>query len=635
MKVIPKLQKGDSFLSLFADYNLIERPKRQQSSSQSSGRTESKDTDKGKLTEKDLFSLLKDVDGLPNEVQALVQSISQMYQYDSLVGGDFDTQGLASLYAKNIIALKRANFNKNEYDKAYKQIEERQGLNEFAVTSSGKLFVQTEDGNMTQVDVKEYLNNTDKYQALSNSNLLWYRAHDPRFINENQVIFDTVNNGIGLSEIHKMIKERMSNLGTSESTQQGYIAKNGNKIMKGLQVIDDAKEYINQGMTLDGIYKSKVIDKNQKEQAQAALQYIYSMLPNNAKTILALHSGNKKNPNQGAIDIISKMITSTLDETHSVEFNYEDDLNPDGSKKSSSKSGSGKGPEDIKETVASQFLKGYGHKELFTVNPGTNLSTYVQSSTLPLTDKSNNPLGNMCSLQEVSEGGYQGILDWNSATMGGRFIKTTDLRKVLVSDGNAYHIDFPIDENGNPDLRPTTLKAKNKADEMIKSAGIDINDQESRKQNASKINQILEECGLPSAYDSSGNIIGDRWAEFAVMNGIADSKALGMSDLEDGGMYLQELDEDRQESVLETLKAKQEDPKNKYKFDESNWLFFHGDDYLYEGTIWIPVKNNAWNSLIGSDIKQGQGFQLEEMQLISDELNKKSRLESQYNYPKE
>lgn len=634
MKIIPKLQKGDSFLSLFADYNLIERPKQQQQSSSRRADSSLKDTDKGKLTEKDLFSLLKDVDGLPNEVQALVQSISQMYQYDSLIGGNFDTQGLASLYSKNIIALKRANFNKKEYDKAYKQVEDKQGLNEFAVSTSGKLFVQTENGNMTQIGIKEYLNNTDKYTALTNSNLLWYRAHDPRFVNENQVIFDAVNNGIGLAEIHKLIKERLTNIGTSESVQQGYIAKKDNKIMKGLDVIDNAKEYINKGMTLDGIYKSKVIDKNQKEQAQAALQYIYSMLPNNAKTILALHSGNNKNPNQGALEIISKMITSSLSETQSVEFTYEDNLNPDGSKKSKSES-SAKGPEDIKETVASQFLKGYGHKEIFSINSGTNLSTDVISSTMPLTDNSNNPLGNMCSLQEVSEGGYQGILDWNNATMGGRSIKTSELRKVLVSDGNAYLVDFPIDENGNPDLRPTTLQAKNKADEMMKSAGIDINDPESRKENASKINQILEECKLPAAYDSNGNIVGNRWAQFTVMNGIADSKALGMSDLEDGGILLQELDESEQESVLETLKSKSTDPKSKYKFDESNWLFFHGDDYLYRGTIWIPVKNNVWNSLIGSEIKQGQGFQLEEMQLVNEKLNERAYLESQYNRPKE
>lgn len=621
-----KLQNGGNFLPLFADYNIIERPKMSQESTNT--KKSSSSEDKGKLTEKDLFTLLKDVDGLPNEMEALVQNIQRMYQFESMFkNGEFDVSGLANLYAKNIYALKRANFNKKQWEEAKANVEKQQGLNEYAVTNTGQLFVKDDKGSFTQVDVKTFLNNKDKYTPVTNNNLLWHRAHDPNFINESQIVFDVVNNGIGISEIHKMIKDRMTNLGSTEYSQQGYIAKQGNKILQGLQVIEDAKDSINKGMTLDGIYKSEVINKTQKEQAQAALQYIYSTLPENAKAILALHSGNAENPNKGALDVITQLISSTLYEGQSIKFTFEGDLTLDG-KTSKSKGG----PEEIKETVASMFLKGYGQQETFSINPGTNLSTIVISNTLPLVDKLGDRLGVMCSLQEVSKGQFGSILDWNNATMGGRQIKKSELTKVLSSDGQIYSIDFPVDINGNPDLRPTTIQAKNKADEMIKSAGIDINDVKSKSKNADKINSILEQCGLSSAYDSQGNIVGNRWSRFAVMNGVADSKALGMNDLDDPGMLLQEINDDEQDTILQHLKAKSLDPKEKYNFDDSNFIFFHGDDYLYKGTIWIPVKDNHWNALIGSDIKQGQGLKLEELQQNTNRIN---QLLSQYNHPNE
>jgi len=35
--------------------------------------------------------------------------------------------------------LKRANFNKKQFDEAFKEVQKNKGLNEFAVTNSGNL----------------------------------------------------------------------------------------------------------------------------------------------------------------------------------------------------------------------------------------------------------------------------------------------------------------------------------------------------------------------------------------------------------------------------------------------------------------------------------------------------------------
>ena len=42
-----------------------------------------------------------------------------------------------------------------------------------------------------------------EYQALTNSNLLWYRSQHPEYVNNNKV-FQIVENGIGLEQVHKM-----------------------------------------------------------------------------------------------------------------------------------------------------------------------------------------------------------------------------------------------------------------------------------------------------------------------------------------------------------------------------------------------------------------------------------------------
>jgi len=70
MKLIYKKQTGGSFLPLFADYLQVQGPgsifeSEQKSTSNTSSKTGG---DKGKITEKDLFTMLKDVDGLPNEM---------------------------------------------------------------------------------------------------------------------------------------------------------------------------------------------------------------------------------------------------------------------------------------------------------------------------------------------------------------------------------------------------------------------------------------------------------------------------------------------------------------------------------------------------------------------------------------
>lgn len=594
MKIIPKKQNGGNFLSLFADYTPIPP---QQSTSSSGGQSSSKkkddsDSEKGKLTEKDLFSLLKDIDGLPNEMQQLVTSIQRMYSQVSLFGNDdIDTSSLANMYMQNLYKLKHANFNKKEYDKAYTEAEKNEALNEFAINSSGKMVVYDKDQKLKEISVNEFLNNQGEYQPITNSNLLWLRAHDPSFSNNNQIL-DVVNNGMGINKVEKLIRDRFSSLGTSEESQSGYVAKAGNQVMQGVKVLNDAQELIQQsGMTMDGLYKNKRITKTQKQQAQAALQYIYQTLPENAKSILKLYSGNSDDPTKGAVQIIENMLTSRMSESSSFDVDYQDNLNLDGSKKS----GSGGKDSEINENAPTMFLRGRGERSTVNLIPGENTGFRINATTMYLVGADNKPFeGNY--LDELTSSGFGPILDIKNASMGNG-LKILVPNQVQIMDKHIRKVLFPANPDGTPDLREGNLESVKQAEAQLLQMGINVNDEESFQRNYQTISEVYANYGL-----SNGNNL----KYFAILDGRANNQALGM-DLLDNNNYLEAVSDAEYDEYEKTWAREHSKGNNKQKLDldhNNGWInpadWFGNYDQVYDGLIWIPIINSYANAQIGT-----------------------------------
>lgn len=62
-----------------------------------------------------------------------------------------------------------------------------------------------------------------------------------------------------------MIREKLSSLGTSESVRSGYSVKSDSYIAQGLNVLSQVESAAiagQTGMTLDGMYKNKIITKD-------------------------------------------------------------------------------------------------------------------------------------------------------------------------------------------------------------------------------------------------------------------------------------------------------------------------------------------------------------------------------------
>ena len=600
MKAIPKLQQG-GFAGLFANYTPLQgaQPRAQQPRQKVSAPS-SKGND-GKLTEKDLFELIKDVKGLPNDMAALVKNLYEMYTVQIATG---DTQNLAAVYLQNLLQLKNNVFNQEEYEKAYKQVKEQGGLNEYAITTNGKLVVQDrETKQLKYMSAEELRDSTnDNLQILTNSNLLSLRANSSNLVNDNSVL-QIVENGIGMEQIAKMVQERLQSLKTDEIQYKGQTVRVNGQLQAGAEILDiltnDERTIFDGSTKLEGLHSWELLTKTQQRQAKHALRWIINSLPNNARTLLSIKAGG-----DGKVEsLIMSLIQSGTGETRHVTTDFEktwDDFTGSGK----SKSQSDENPmENVKYNTASEWLKGYGISEQFVINPGSSNAFDVTANGLQLTSSDNNPLGAGKTLQDITAGGYSGILKMSQATMGGRRIKQSVLNQVFIDDGMIYSIDFPVMSDGvTPDLRDDTLQRKKQAEETIEAYGIDLKNPDSIRTNFSTINQIYKSFGfVDPVYNSDGSINQRSWRRFGVINASADGRTLEQPTFENNKL-LSPITDDYTKTAL---KAEMEKINKNYQFDDDDWGKLEGDhDSFYRGTVWIPVNE----SFVAAQAGTGEKF---------------------------
>lgn len=596
MNVTPKFQQGGSFESLFTIYKptQTESPRRATTQSRRSEPKEKDDSDKGKLTEKDLFTMLKDLDGLPNEMQALVSNLTNTLRI-AQVTGQGDLNNLATTYLTNLYKLKQAKYNRDLFKDTYQRAVENDSLNDVAITLNGSILALDKDNKIVPFSAQDWakVKNSGEYKPLTNSNLLWFRSHMPEYVNNNQVL-QIVENGIGLEQVHKMIKDRFRELGKTTTSTEAFVPK---EAVKGQQILE---QMLQQGP--EGYYKITTdLSQTDQRQVEATLAYIYSTLPANAKTRLAIET--QDGTQKSAQSIIGAMIFGTLDQTikHSAQYLGTED-------KLSGKGKSGSGGNDLEMNTAIKWLEGYGNKENFVINMGGSSSYLVQSNTMPLVKMNGDYLGANSTLQQVSEGQYSSILDLRSVSMGGKLVDPAFFGQILLTDGKISSIDFPcVEQNGvvMPDLSQETRIKKEKADAQIRQRGIQLSNPQSVQQNYSIINQIYQANGLPPAYNPDGTLITSRWRRFGVVNGKASNEALGMEQFDSNGLLQEDVDDNSVQNYINITKDE--------NWDSNNFLW-NGIDHLYKGTVWIPIQVNYHSAAAHMKMDASEALELEQRQ---------------------
>jgi hypothetical protein len=83
--------------------------------------------------------MLKDIDGLPNEMGELITNLTNTFRLSNLTG--IDTGDLATTYLSSLYKIRIAAQNKKRYDSALEEASKRGSLAEPAISMDGKLVV--------------------------------------------------------------------------------------------------------------------------------------------------------------------------------------------------------------------------------------------------------------------------------------------------------------------------------------------------------------------------------------------------------------------------------------------------------------------------------------------------------------
>lgn len=548
------------------------------------------------LTKKDLIESLKGIEGLPSDVNFVIDKISKDLSMAEILKNPITGESpinISDAYLKSIQYLNQVKNSKNTFDNAYKSATQNGSINEAAVTSSGLLVVKDSEGKMNTVSAQDYLKNQDKYILQTNGDLLQMRRMDPKLTFSDSVL-DIVENGVSTKTITEFINQFSSGLGTDALQQQGYSKIQSQRISNGINIIQEAqKNGINLTGGIDGLYKTTKLSEDQKRQASEAVTALYKMMPTNYKSLLAIKSGNAENPDKGVFDLITLMI----DKNSSNKIQYQIDKEKEGKDSTEESSSDGVSSDKIKSSSVEQWFRGMGEQKQFNISLDGSQGFIVKGNTMGA-DDSGHPIG-ISTLQGLSSSSFGKALDINNATFGnGMRIDVNGSGKVIIDGNSITGVELPIDTS-DPTPKPdfNLLKLKEQADNLLTTKYNIQNPDDSTKLTKAQLHQInvvYRQEGLPQKYDeNTGQLIQQRWKRFALVKGTTTQEAI-MGDVDK--KYIRKIEEDNEISNYQTARRKLTGDE-KYQFSDS---WFGGDD-LYQGTIFIPVTDSYIRATAGQD----------------------------------
>ena len=569
MRIVPKLQQGGLFGSSFAVYQNIPEPR------ESSERREREDSDKkskkddDEIGYKDLLKLVDKLDALPNDGRAFGNALIA-----TLRNAQYSTdkknlsQTLMLSIAENMQLLNDTKYNKEQFDETYKRAVENQSLDDFAMYNGHVVVFNKEKRDIDFLTPEQYLKRDDsnKYTPLTVANILKLRAESPQFVGQNS-LFNYVEGSYGLNKIHQFIKDSFYNIGKTEQSSDIYITKD---VIKGQQELEKMIEY-----GPEGYYKyTSSINTSSDAQIHAVANYIYQMLPINAKARIALETKDGKR--ESVENFILNSITGTVDQKVSKSFDY---IGND-----AKLSGKTQDPTDkVTDNYATKIIKGYGTDVSFTIDLGDGTKTFLTAKQNPIAGKDDNLTGSNTSVWYLTQSTLGASLDLNSMSIGGKIISSQDLRHIVNEDGNLVSIDYPCENrNGRivPNISQEYIEKKKKVDEDLKKSGINPGNltQEYISQHYNEINTAYANNELEPPYLPDGNFKNDSYARFILIKVNADA------DIVKGANQhtIKPLDDRAKKNVIDYLK---EFDKN-YQEPSS----FFRDKNFYSTFLWIRLR---------------------------------------------
>lgn len=552
-------------------------------SQKGSAQIKKKEESEDGLETKEILELIMQTDGLPSDIDAILMDLKNFTLFDS--NDPFNLQSssnITSKYINMISKIKKAKVNRDWYDKTLEKLTKDGILNEYAITSNGKLIGMNNEGDFQFFDPKtmdKQQFESEGYQLLTNSNLLDIRAKYTTAAFNHNMIMEAAN-GIGIPQITEFITKTIQSLG-SDKTQNQIYGDQSKEVLEGLQQLQKVANEIGQDLSISQMYEADIMNESQLNQAKNALRYLWNTLPSNMQSLLLV----KGNGQEGAFDLINSLINSKLSNNHKLSFSPKD-------KKSGSKSGSGSGENDKYFNHVFRAAMGLGRTEDFIINPGTTNSFKVLGTTIPIMESSSAMLKKDL-LSDVKSSTVGQMLMTTDMSIAGQHIDSSAANKIYLTDRRVTLVDLPYtyDPNSNtiiPDYE--LLSQKDQVDEYI------TNNKLSFKNNFQQIQKFINDNNLTIKYNKQGEVQFPNMKRFALFNANFPEDIFTDNKIKNG-KYVKILNTEDAINTYNSIMQQNNWTKKDWNYDVEGWL----SDDMYKGTVAVLIDDTFLN-LVNKDL---------------------------------
>lgn len=548
-----------------------------------------KESESGKLSSKDLYTMLKEkLKGLPNDVNIAMNQLQQLEQLTSM---DFDgsfTQNIESKYLSTLQTMNQLSFSREQYDKALDNVKSNGGLNEAAIDQYGQVYMT--NGKDYKLMSPEKAKQSG-WKQMTNQDLLYLRANDPNLSGKDEIL-NVVNNGIGISQVTKMIQDSIGNLGTNSNSETAYATTQQGQLIQGLNdFIKAAQETGQYDASIEDLYKAQIINKTQAQQAQQAIAYIYKTLPQNAKSLLKTRT--EGGTDKEALNLISTLVLSKTSEDRSFTV----DLEGGPTKKSMSKDANAGSKDDteLKTSLPLQVMQDMGGADVapVTIDKGDGVQMSVYGSFFSaINDKKGEPIVNTSLQNMLAQSGLQDIVkNVRSITFGDQKLTPEQLSKITYNNTGIVRVNLPVNEDGTVKL--SVLDDFNAAMNEIKGLGNASREQVESIKAKYHLDQYLKDDGTPDPKHTAPFMLTEGYT--TERNGIEDTAYV---------KHIKNPTDDQIQLIKDSLTVgtgKDAKVPDIDTFDWYNPFDWFGTENIYKATIYIPISNNVGAAVRGGN----------------------------------
>lgn len=547
------------------------------------------DADKGKLTSKDLYTMLKEkLKGLPSDVDVAMwklQSVEESLNLDFF--HDF-TSNVENRYLNALQTMNQLSFSREQYDKALDNVKSNGGLNEAAIDQYGQVYMT--NGKDYKLMSPEKAKQSG-WKQMTNQDLLYLRANDPSLSGKDEIL-NVVNNGIGISQVTKMIQDSIGNLGTNSNSETAYATTQQGQLIQGLNdFIKAAQETGQYDASIEDLYKAQIINKTQAQQAQQAIAYIYKTLPQNAKSLLKTRT--EGGTDKEALNLISTLVLSKTSEDRSFTV----DLEGGPTKKSMSKDANAGSKDDteLKTSLPLQVMQDMGGADIapVTIDKGDGVQMSVYGSFFSaINDKKGEPIVNTSLQNMLAQSGLQDIVkNVRSITFGDQKLTPEQLSKITYNNTGIVRTDLPVNEDGTVKL--SVLDDFNAAMNEIKGLGNASREQVEAIKAKYHLDQYLKDDGTPDPKHTAPFMLTEGYT--TEKNGIEDTAYV---------KHIKNPTDDQIQLIKDSLTVgtgKDAKVPDIDTFDWYNPFDYFGTENIYKATVYIPISNNVGAAIRGGN----------------------------------